>query len=100
MQPDVSTSQIAHIKQTLLSAIDKQAIDLVYQGQTSLHSNQLIGVEALCRIAAGPWGAFSPEEFIPAAEQTNLIAPLERLVFAQLARDLPLLLKQIGRAHV
>lgn len=82
------------IQQALLSAIEQQHIDLVYQGQNALPSQKLVGVEALCRIAAGPWGAFSPEEFIPAAEQTNLIAPLERLVFAQLARDLPLLLKQ------
>jgi EAL domain-containing protein (putative c-di-GMP-specific phosphodiesterase class I) len=93
MQPDVSTSQIAHIKQTLLSAIDKQTIDLVYQGQTSLPSKQLVGVEALCRIAPGPWGEVSPELFIPVAENVGLIAPLERLVFAQLARDLPQLLQ-------
>ena len=94
MEPDVPTSQIAHIKQTLLSAIAQQKIDLVYQGQTSLPSKQLVGLEALCRIVPSTWGEVSPDQFIPVAEDEGLIEPLERLVFAQLAQDLPQLLQQ------
>jgi EAL domain-containing protein (putative c-di-GMP-specific phosphodiesterase class I) len=93
MEPDVSTSRLSHIKQALLSAIEHQQIDLVYQGQYMLPSQQLVGVEALCRIAPGPWGEVLPDQFIPLAEDAGLIAPLERLVFAQLARDLPQLLQ-------
>lgn len=92
MQPDVSTARLAQIKEALLSAIERQHIDLVYQGQNALPSQQLVGVEALCRIAPGSWGDVSPDEFIPVAENTGLIAPLERLVFKQLALDLPQLL--------
>jgi len=94
MQPDVSASHIPHIQQALQFAIEQQQINLVYQGQNAFPSQKLVGFEALCRITAGPWGEISPEQFIPVAEQTGLIAPLERLVFSQLARDLPLL---IGR---
>ena len=92
MEPDVLTSRIPHIKQALLSAIEAQRIDLVYQGQNALPSQQLVGVEALCRIAPGPWGDVTPDQFIPVAEHIGLIAPLERLVFQQVARDLPQLL--------
>ena len=94
MEPDVPISQITHIKQTLLSAIAQQKIGLVYQGQTSLPSKQLVGLEALCRIAPSTLGEVSPDQFIPVAEDEGLIEPLERLVFAQLAQDLPQLLQQ------
>jgi EAL domain-containing protein (putative c-di-GMP-specific phosphodiesterase class I) len=94
MEPDVPTSRIPHIKQALLSAIEQQHIDLVYQGQYALPSQKLVGIEALCRLAPGPWGEISPDQFIPVAEHTGLIAPLERLIFAQLARDLPNLMQR------
>jgi len=94
MEPDVLTSRIPHIQQALLSAIAHQKIDLVYQGQNALPSQKLVGVEALCRIAPGPWGEVLPDQFIPVAEQVDLIAPLERLVLAQLAHDVPQLLQQ------
>jgi EAL domain-containing protein (putative c-di-GMP-specific phosphodiesterase class I) len=91
MELDLSTSRVAHIKQVLMLAIEQQKIDLVYQGQNKLPSKQLVGIEALCRIAPGTQSEISPDQFIPVAESAGLIAPLERLVFAQLARDLPLL---------
>ena len=94
MDLDVLTSRTPDIQQALLSAIEQEKIDVVYQGQNALPSQRLVGVEALCRMAPSQWGEFSPEQFIPVAEQTGLIAPLERLVFAQLARDLPVLLQR------
>ena len=94
MKPDVLTSRTTQIRQVLMSVIEQQKIDLVYQGQNSLPSKRLVGVEALCRIAPGAWGEVSPDEFIPLAENIGLIAPLERLVFTQLSRDLPKLLQR------
>ena len=93
MEPDVLTSRTSVIKQALLAAIEEQKISLVYQSQNALPSQELIGVEALCRIDSDAWRDASPEEFIPIAEHTGLIAPLERLVLAQVAHDLPLLLQ-------
>ena len=93
MEPDVFTSRHPDIEQALLSVIAQQKIELVYQGQNALPSQQLVGVEALCRIAPSQWGEFLPDQFIPVAERIGLIAPLERLVLAQLARDLPRLLE-------
>lgn len=93
MSQEESVSCTPHIEQALLSVIDQQQIDLVYQGQYKLPSKQLVGLETLCRIPAGPWGIVSPDQFIPLAEQTGLIAQLERIVFKQVAHDLPQLLQ-------
>ena len=92
MEQDDLTGQTQRIELALLSAIHQQKIDLVYQGQYELPSKQLVGLEALCRIPAGPWGNVLPEQFIPVAEQIGLIAQLERIVFKQIAHDLSKLL--------
>lgn len=92
MEQDDSIRRKPQIKQALLSVIAQQKIDLVYQGQNSLPAQQLVGLEALCRIPTGPWGEVLPEQFIPVAEQIGLISELERVVLAQIARDVPQLL--------
>jgi len=91
MDSDVLTSRLPHIKAALLSAIDTQSFYLCYQGQTELGTQRLVGLEALCRLPPGETGTLTPDQFIPVAEHTGLIAPLERLVLAQLAKDLPVL---------
>jgi EAL domain-containing protein (putative c-di-GMP-specific phosphodiesterase class I) len=40
----------------------------------------------------GSWGNITPDQFIPVAEDSGLIVPLERTVLTQIARDLPQLL--------
>ncbi|MEY4076465.1 MAG: hypothetical protein RIQ69_835 [Pseudomonadota bacterium] len=92
MEQDELTSGQNKVEQALLSVIEHQKIDLLYQGQYRLPSKQLVGLEALCRIPAGSWGNVLPEQFIPVAEQIGLIAQLERIVFKQIAHDLPKLL--------
>ena len=94
MQLDVLSSRIADVEQSLASAIELKKVSVVYQSQNALPSQQLVGLEALCRIESEPMSELSPEEFIPIAEHTGLIAPLERLVLAQVANDLPLLIQQ------
>lgn len=80
------------IKAALEIAIANKQIELLYQGQNALPSKQLVGLEALCRLPEGPLGLFSPDQFIPVAEEFGLIVSLERLVLSQIANDLPLLL--------
>ena len=92
MEQDELTSGQNKVEQALLSVIEHQKIDLLYQGQYRLPSKQLVGLEALCRIPAGSWGNVLPEQFIPVAEEIGLIAQLERIVFKQISHDLPQLL--------
>ena len=93
MDLDVLISRIPDVEQHLLRAIELKTVSVVYQSQNALPSEKLVGVEALCRIGSGPIADVSPEEFIPVAEHTGLIAPLERLVLSQVANDLPLLMR-------
>ena len=100
MDSDVLTSRLPHIQSALLSAIDAQSFYLCYQGQTELKTQRLVGLEALCRLPPGESGTITPDHFIPVAEHTGLIAPLERLVLAQVAKDLPLLLEHYPHIRI
>lgn len=96
MTSDVLVTDIDfnNINQALVHAIENKQIHLVYQSQHCLQSKQLIGMEALCRLGSSHWKKISPDQFIPYAEQTNLIQPLERLILEQVAHDLPVLLER------
>ena len=85
-----ATSQ--EILHALRSSIESNTVHLAYQGQNSLPSRQLVGLEALCRLPTGPWGNITPDQFITVAEDSGLIVSLERTVLAQIAIDLPQLL--------
>jgi len=57
----------------LRSAIDQDAIDLVYQPKVDLKTGEVCGMEALARWTHPKLGAVSPIEFIELAEETGLI---------------------------
>ena len=59
----------------LRRAIREQAFELHYQPLIDLRSGGAVGVEALLRWPAVA-GRFSPDQFIPYAEQTGLIEPI------------------------
>ena len=65
----------------LRAAVHAQAVGVHYQPIVSLHTGDVVGVEALAR-----WrdesGFVSPETFIPIAEESGLIGELGRLVLA------------------
>ena len=91
---DATLDRQAQIQQALELAIAQNQIYLCYQAQNRLKDHQLVGLEALCRLNVGVLGNISADEFIPVAEAIGLIAPLEKIVLAQVKHDLPLLLAQ------
>ena len=61
------------VEEALREAIVKNSFYLQYQPIVELQSNQTVGCEALIRLYDSELGFISPGEFIPIAEETDLI---------------------------
>jgi diguanylate cyclase (GGDEF)-like protein len=64
----------------LRAAVEGRALTVVYQPKAELPGGRVIGMEALVRWQDPAYGSVPPDEFIPIAESTGLIAPLCRFV--------------------
>jgi len=64
----------------LREAIATTGLQLFYQPTVAIDSGRVVGVEALCRWTHPLYGQISPDQFIPVAEASGLIAPLTRWV--------------------
>src|SRR4051812_27925417 len=73
---------------SLRAAIDRGGLSLVYQPKVALEGGQFAGVEALARWNDPELGFVSPGEFVPLAEQTNLIRPLTLWVLREAIRQM------------
>ena len=71
----------------LRRALQNEELSLVYQPIVAVKSGALVGFEALLRWRDGNGAAMAPTDFIPVAEQTGLIIPLDRLVLRQVCRQ-------------
>ncbi len=67
----------------LRKAIEQNQLLLHYQPQIDLKTGGIMGVEALVRWQHPEQGMISPAQFIPLAEETNLIIPLGEWVLQQ-----------------
>jgi len=64
------------VEQQLRGALARKEFTLVYQPQWNVQTGQLVGVEALLRWNNPALGWVSPVEFIPIAEETDIIIEL------------------------
>jgi len=69
-------------------ALERGDFALYYQPIMNLETNRLAGFEALVRWIHPERGVISPIEFIPAAEENNLILPLGRWILQESCRQL------------
>jgi diguanylate cyclase (GGDEF)-like protein len=58
-------------------AIDTGGLRVFYQPQIDLASGRIVGVEALVRWPHPTLGMITPDRFVPMAEETGLIVPLD-----------------------
>lgn len=75
------------LESELRRAIERRQIKILYQPITKLNSEGLTGFEALMRWDHPKHGRLSPDEFIPIAEESDLISELGSYVLTQAVKD-------------
>jgi diguanylate cyclase (GGDEF)-like protein/PAS domain S-box-containing protein len=71
------------IEKALRYAVENDGFYLVFQPQVDLSSEVIVGLEVLIRIDERIAGPLSPTEFIPIAEESDLILQIGRWVFSR-----------------
>jgi EAL domain-containing protein (putative c-di-GMP-specific phosphodiesterase class I) len=93
---DLATERKARQAQAHLSvgeiwqALQDERVINTYQGQFDMAKGQLISAEALVRLTDYDGGLILPDRFIDAAEASEVIVPLGRVVVIQACGDLAL----------
>ncbi|WP_456278707.1 EAL domain-containing protein [Bacillus sp. AK128] len=77
------SSHLLELEKYLRKALLFEEFELYYQPQVDVKNGRLLGVEALIRWNHPVLGVVSPGEFIPLAEDTGLIIPIEKWVLRQ-----------------
>lgn len=80
--PDMN-QQVAdrlRLERELRQALKDGEFELYYQPQVDMHSERILGVEALLRWHHPVLGLLEPDSFIPMAEEAGLIIPLGKWV--------------------
>lgn len=80
---DQQVQQSVSMRQQLEQALRRDRFLLHYQPMVNLESGAVVGAEALVRLHDGDGQLVQPDAFIPVAERTGLIVPMERWVLAE-----------------
>lgn len=80
------TERRVRLEQDMDKALERQEFHLVYQPVVRLEDGRLTGFETLVRWDHPELGRISPVEFIPLAEESGKIVPLDRFILRQACR--------------
>lgn len=84
---NVATSERLQLSNGLRNALSRGELELHYQVQLSLDSDEVIGAEALLRWNHPQWGTVSPARFIPVAEESGLIVSIGAWILREACRQ-------------
>jgi diguanylate cyclase (GGDEF)-like protein len=84
-EPAMNVRAVARqsLEESLRRALERQEFSLVYQPKVSLKTGDITGAEALLRWTHPTRGQVSPAEFIPIAEDSGLILPIDKWVLRE-----------------
>ncbi|AST05445.1 GGDEF domain-containing protein [Anoxybacillus flavithermus] len=91
---DAFTRKI-QLENALSSAVKNEELFLLYQPKVNFHTRSF-SVEALVRWKHPQFGFVSPAEFIPMAEETNVIQDIGKWVLRQACRDVAFLRQSVA----
>lgn len=86
-----------NIENLLRSAIERGEIYLEYQPQVKLKNEKIVGAEALIRWKSHEMGMVYPNQFIPIAENTDMIIPIGKWVIEESCKNLSLWINEYNR---
>lgn len=86
------------IENELEKNIKEGKIELVYQPQIDVNTEEIIGFEVLSRFSSGTLGIISPEIFIPLLEESGLIVKYGELMIEKAVKALKVF-EKIGRRN-
>lgn len=78
------------LQNDLRKAVENNQLSLVYQPKIHILTGKVISVEALIRWNHPKWGVISPAEFIPLAEESDLIFEIDRWVLMNACKQINL----------
>ncbi len=77
--PSQARTRTRLMPRQLLEAVSKHEIEMHFQPKVGFDSGGLIGVEALARWNSSQLGLVLPNDFMPAAEQSQLLVPITQV---------------------
>ncbi len=71
---------------SLRQGLDQDELELYFQPIVTTERAEILGIEALVRWKSPEHGTLAPQEFVPLAEETGLIVPMDRWVLEESCR--------------